>query len=155
MNGVFNQDGHISDNGFFLLSKGEPDELTRYEMAEHLDFCDLCVDRYSLLLTGDDMLLAPSDQLPEPVMAMVRRKAIIALTGRVAKVCTAAGLAIVIWCGGLFNGDLVAKGENFSERVSKRGASVSQIASTVSDSIGSWLNGLSIYSRGDQIGTEK
>jgi len=154
LNGVFNRDGHISDNGFFLLAKGEADELARYEMAEHLDFCDFCVDRYSLLLCGD-VLLAPPEQLSESVMAAVRRKAIAVLTGQAAKVCAAAGLAIVIWCGGLFDGDIVARGEVFSERVSKGSTSVSQMVSNVSDAIGSWLSGLSIYSRGDQIGTEK
>ena len=154
MNGIFDKDGHITQRGFSLLTAGEPDELTRYELAEHLDFCDLCVDRYSLLLCGGG-LMVPREEIAEPVMAKIRRKALMVFTGQAAKVCAAACLAIVIWCGGIFEGDIVAKGRSFSEQVSKSGSSLSQMMSGVSDSIGSWLNGFSIYSRGEGFGAEK
>lgn len=154
MNGIFNKDGHISSEGFAQLMSGEPDELTRYEISEHLDYCDQCVDQYSLLLS-DEVFLAPPAEFSGSVMAKLHRRTIMILTGQVAKVCAAACLAIIIWCGGLFDGNIVAEGENFSERVSKQGTSLSQMVSGVSDTIGSWLNGLSIYSRGERIGTKK
>lgn len=35
---MFDANGHLSDQGLMLLISGEPDEMTRYEMAEHLDY---------------------------------------------------------------------------------------------------------------------
>lgn len=151
---TFDKNGHITDEGFALLTAGEPEELLRYELAEHLDYCDLCVDRYSLLLSGETMLTVPED-LSESVMAGIRRRAITIFTSQAAKVCAAACLAIVIWCGGIFGDDITARGEQLSKKVAAGGTSLSQMAFGVGDAIGNWLNGFSINARGENFGTEK
>ena len=48
---LFREDGHLTDEGLRALIAGELDEMGRLETAEHLDFCDQCVERYSELLT--------------------------------------------------------------------------------------------------------
>ena len=50
---LFNEEGHITDEGFQQLIGGQADELSRLEISEHMDFCDQCVERYSELLTAD------------------------------------------------------------------------------------------------------
>lgn len=154
MNRAFDKSGHISAGGFDALLSGSAGGMTRYELAEHLDRCDLCVDRYGVLLTGG-VLIDPPEDLAEPVMASIRRRAFTVITGQTAKVCAAACLAIVIWCGGIFDGNIMAKGEAFSEKVAAGGVSVSQTLSGIGDAIGSWLSGFSINARGENYGTEK
>lgn len=44
-NEYFDSNGHLSDAAFSALASGKQlDELTRLEMAEHLSFCDKCVE---------------------------------------------------------------------------------------------------------------
>ncbi|MBQ4050069.1 MAG: hypothetical protein IJD13_00425 [Oscillospiraceae bacterium] len=154
MNGTFDKNGHISKIGFQALTSGKAGELTRLELAEHLDWCDLCVDRYSLLMT-DDILMDAPEQLSESVMANIRRRAIAFFTGQAAKVCAAACLTIIIWCGGIFNGNIMAQGEAFSEKVAAGGISFSQSVFRFGDAIENWLGGLSINVRGVEHGTEE
>lgn len=153
MNGVFNRDGHISDKGLWLLTAGDPDALCCYELSEHLDYCDQCVDRYSMLLT-ENALMVPPKEMARPVMAKVRRRNILFLTKRAIKVCTAASLTLVIWYGGLFGDGLTARTEEISQRTARRGSAFSQMVSGVSDSIGDWIRGFGIYSRGERVGTQ-
>ena len=51
---VFRNDGHLSDGALeSLIHNGEAlDDLTRLEAAEHLVFCDQCLQRYTDLLAG-------------------------------------------------------------------------------------------------------
>ena len=53
---VFRNDGHLSDGVLeSLIHNGEAlDELTRLEAAEHLAFCDQCLQRYTDLLAGTE-----------------------------------------------------------------------------------------------------
>ena len=57
---IFDKDGHLTVQALKALVRNDPlEELTRLEMAEHLSFCDRCLQRYTELLT-DDVLLTPS-----------------------------------------------------------------------------------------------
>lgn len=145
---TFDKNGHISVTGYEALLSGGADGSERLAMAEHLDRCDLCVDRYSLLLT-DGVLMTPPEEIAGTVMATLRRRLITVFTGRAAKVCTAACLAIVIWCGGIFDGGIMETGQAFSRRVAAGGMSFSRTVSGFGDAIGGWLSGLSINTRGE------
>ena len=90
---------------------------------------------------------APSG-LAKPVMAKVRRGNILFLTKRAIKVCTAASLTVVIWYSGLFGDSLAVRNEKIPDQA-RRGNSFSQMVSGVSDSIGNWIRGFGIYSRGE------
>ena len=50
---LFRDDGCLTDEGLHALIAGELDEMGRLEAAEHLSYCDKCMDRYTALLTED------------------------------------------------------------------------------------------------------
>ena len=62
----FRPDGHLDEAAFPALEHGEADSLARLEAAEHLSFCDACIDRYAAYLEGAE-LLCPEEPLPLPV----------------------------------------------------------------------------------------
>ena len=44
---LFREDGCMTDAGFRAMMDGQLDELGRLEAAEHLSYCDQCMDRYT------------------------------------------------------------------------------------------------------------
>lgn len=50
---LFDRNGCLTDEGLQALQAGGLDELGRLETAEHLSYCDKCMDRYTALLTAD------------------------------------------------------------------------------------------------------
>ena len=53
---LFREDGCLTDEGLQALRDGQLDELGRLEAAEHLSYCDKCMDRYTALLDVDDWM---------------------------------------------------------------------------------------------------
>ena len=49
---LFDKNGCLTDEGLQALQAGGLDELGRLETAEHLAYCDKCMDRYTALLTA-------------------------------------------------------------------------------------------------------
>ena len=58
--------GCLTDEGLQALTAGGLDELARLEAAEHLAFCDRCLDRYTALLAD------PAALTLEEAMEIVR-----------------------------------------------------------------------------------
>ena len=75
MKPYFDQDGHLTGRAFDDLLHGEPDELARLEIAEHLAFCDHCTERYTARLCEDELLPAPETLRPS-VMRSIRQRAV-------------------------------------------------------------------------------
>ena len=50
---LFDKNGCLTDEGLQALQAGGLDELGRLETAEHLAYCDKCMDRYTALLKAD------------------------------------------------------------------------------------------------------
>ena len=54
---LFQNNGHLTDEAIRALTRGEDlEELTRLEMAEHLSFCDECLERYTAALENAPLL---------------------------------------------------------------------------------------------------
>ena len=54
---IFRHDGHLTDRALAALVAGESlDETARLEIAEHLAYCDLCLQRYTDALAGAPLL---------------------------------------------------------------------------------------------------
>lgn len=102
MTPYFDADGHLTDFAFDELLHGEPAELTRLEIAEHLSFCDKCTERYADLLCGDALLDAP-ETLHPLTMRRLRQKAAELFFNRYVAVGVAACLTMLLWLGGVFN----------------------------------------------------
>lgn len=79
MKPYFDQDGHLTGRAFDDLLHGEPDELARLEIAEHLAFCDHCTERYTARLCEDELLPAPETLRPSVMRSIpaARRAAVL------------------------------------------------------------------------------
>ena len=97
----FRDDGHLTDETLTALACGrELDELGRLETAEHLAFCDRCLQRYTDLLDGAE-LLSPAHSCRESLWRRVRARTLRLLTSRYAAAAAAVALALtVVWGSG-------------------------------------------------------
>lgn len=98
---VFREDGHLTDGALAALIHEEtPDPLARLEIAEHLAFCDLCLQRYTGLL-ADTELLAPEHSCQRSIWGRIQMRALRLVTSRYATAAAAVGLALtVVWGSG-------------------------------------------------------
>lgn len=96
---LFRNDGCLTDEGLQALIEGKLDELGRLEAAEHLSYCDRCLDRYTALLTGDVLEQPPRD-LSRPVGRTILIRLMQNVYGRIAVAGIAAVLALTLWRSG-------------------------------------------------------
>ena len=97
MKPYFDQDGHLTGRAFDDLLHGEPDELARLEIAEHLAFCDACLQRYTELL-AESPLLTPVSSCRQSLWQRLRARAARLLVSRYATAAAAVALALtVLW----------------------------------------------------------
>ena len=80
---LFREDGCLTDEGLCALREGKLDELGRLEAAEHLAYCDGCMDRYTALLTAD-VLETPPRSVRGTVMTAIWVKLMQNTYGRIA-----------------------------------------------------------------------
>lgn len=95
---LFDPSGHLTDRALLALVRNEElDELARLELAEHLAYCDQCLQRYTVLL-ADAPLLTPARSCRESLWRRVRSRTLRLLTSRYATAAAAVALALtVLW----------------------------------------------------------
>lgn len=96
---LFDKNGCLTDEGLQALQAGGLDELGRLETAEHLSYCDKCMDRYTALLTAD-ALETPPHSAHKAVMAAIWVRLMQNTWGRAAVAGVAAVLAFTMWSSG-------------------------------------------------------
>ena len=96
---LFREDGCMTDAGFRAMMDGQLDELGRLEAAEHLSYCDQCMDRYTALLTAD-ALETPPKSMQGAVMGTIWARLMQNTYGRAAVAGVAAVLALTLWRSG-------------------------------------------------------
>lgn len=99
---VFRDDGHLSAGALEALARNEDrfSELERLEIAEHLAFCDECLQRYTLALEGGT-LLVPEHSCQKTLWVRIRSRALRLAVSRYATAVAAVTLALtVLWGGG-------------------------------------------------------
>ncbi|OUN72900.1 hypothetical protein B5G12_08055 [Faecalibacterium sp. An58] len=106
---LFREDGCLTDEGLQALVEGSLDEWGRLEAAEHLSYCDRCMDRYTALLTGAVLEQPPRD-LSRPVSRAILIRLMQNVYGRMAVAGVAAVLALTIWRSGSL-GLILAQGD--------------------------------------------
>lgn len=89
---LFDAKGCLSEEGLQALVGGQLDETQRLEAAEHLAYCDRCMDRYTALLT-DDVL----EQPPRSARGALDTADAQNTWGRAAVATVAAVLALTMW----------------------------------------------------------
>ena len=95
---IFLQNGHLSDEAISaLIQDAELDELTRLEIAEHLSYCDACLQRYTEALSAVP-LLTPAHSCRESLWRRIRQRTVRILTSRYATAAAAVALALtLVW----------------------------------------------------------
>lgn len=98
---IFRTDGHLTDEALAALVRGgDMEELSRLEAAEHLAFCDLCLQRYTESLEGTE-LLTPLHSCRESLWKRVRLRTFRLAASRYATAAAAVVLALtVVWGSG-------------------------------------------------------
>ena len=93
---LFDAKGCLSEEGLQALVGGQLDETQRMEAAEHLAYCDRCMDRYTALLTADALEMPPHSA-HKAVMAAIWVRLMQSTYGRAAVAGVAAVLALTMW----------------------------------------------------------
>ena len=98
---IFRHDGHLTDEAFSALVTGAPlDETARLELAEHLAYCDLCLQRYTGAMTGAP-LLVPERSCQESLWRQIRARTVQMFTSRYAAAVAGVVLALtLVWGSG-------------------------------------------------------
>ena len=101
---LFRHDGHLTDEALAALVTGMPlDETARLEMAEHLAYCDLCLQRYTDAL-ADAPLLVPEHSCRESLWRRVRVRTVRIFTNRYAAAAAGIVLALTLVWGSGYEG---------------------------------------------------
>ena len=93
---LFDKNGCLREEGLHAIITGQLDELERLEAAEHLSYCDRCMDRYTALLTAD-VLQEPPRSARRAVMGTIWVRLMQNTWGRMAVAAVAAVLALTMW----------------------------------------------------------
>lgn len=100
----FDDGGHLTDEALHQLIDGEDDELKRLEISEHLSFCDICIERYTLMLEKAT-LIEPMQSVADSVIAKIKKKAARIFFSQYATMAVAACFTMTLWFTGIFNID--------------------------------------------------
>ena len=101
----FRPDGHLTDAALTALVRGDClEELDRLELAEHLAYCDQCLQRYTELLSEGPML-TPARSCRESLRRRIRQRAVQLGVSRYATAAAAVTLALtLLWGSGNLSG---------------------------------------------------
>lgn len=145
----FRPDGHLTDEALAALIQEQPiEELGRLEMAEHLAFCDLCLQRYTDAMTAGP-LLAPAHSCRETLWLRIRSRTLRIVTSRYATAAAAIALALTMLWGGTHLSVAGPPGQDFFQQA---GSAVSQrvqsFPSRWNDSVGGVFSNISEFFEG-------
>ena len=135
MKDLFNADGHLTDYAIERLLAADLPELPALEVAEHLAFCDACLNRYTEALEKVP-LLAPPEPLAEKVLKKVRRRSEQAFFNKYASMAMAACFALIFWLGGVFTISIPAEAPEWLANVVKHTNTIGSVTVDFSNSIG-------------------
>ena len=96
---VFRPDGHLTEDALISLTAGRPlDELGRLEIAEHLAYCDRCLQRYTELL-AESPLLTPERPCHTGLRRRILGRTVRLAVSRYATAAAAIALALTLLWG--------------------------------------------------------
>ena len=115
---MFDQNGHLLDEAIDALVLGEElDALTRLEIAEHLSYCDPCLQRYTKALE-ESLLLTPEISCQHTIWWKIRERTVRILTSRYATAAAAMALALtLVWADIPLPDRTLLEGPGLTERM--------------------------------------
>lgn len=96
------ESGCLTDHALQSLLNGSLEELERLEVAEHLSYCDSCVERYTALLVPQ-VLEEPPELMKQSILSALRKRAAKLFVDRYFHMAVAASLTLVLWSTGVFS----------------------------------------------------
>ena len=112
---IFNQNGHITAEGFFLLVTEKADEMQRLELSEHLSFCDRCLEQY-LVEMEKITLLEIEESVAKRVIKKVRHKTALLAHKRFGTAVAADCIEMILLTSGAFSWTTMAQQYDTVER---------------------------------------
>ena len=101
---LFDDGGHLTGAGMNAMENGSLDELGSLEAAEHLSFCNACLNRYTNWLEAmPQTLLSPARDIAPQVQNLLRMRSIRVFTNKYVSIAAAVILAFALWNFGVFN----------------------------------------------------
>ena len=101
---LFDDRGHLTGAGLNAMENGSLDELGSLEAAEHLSFCDACLNRYTNWLEAmPQALLSPARDIAPQVQNLLRMRSIRVFTNKYVSIAAAVILAFALLNFGAFN----------------------------------------------------
>ncbi len=137
---IFRADGHLEEDALLALLRDElPDELARLELAEHLAYCDLCLQRYTDLL-AEEILSTPQNSCRDTLWQRLRLRTLAFFSQRYAAAAAAVLLALTLLWGSALPGLIKDRGPDqphipYTQALQKRWEGAMEQTS-------SWLSGL-------------
>ena len=115
---LFQSDGHLRAEALRALAQNHPlEELERLEIAEHLAFCDLCLQRYTQALT-EYALLTPAHSCRETIWHWIRSRTLRILSSRYATAAAAVAIALtLLWAEIPLPQAITAEGPRLVEQI--------------------------------------
>lgn len=136
---LFYEDGHLTEEGLQAIVTGELDEMQSLEAAEHLSYCDACLECYTKLLT-EETSMEPETPIKQPVMQNVRKRALRVVGSRYATVAAAACLAVGLWITGSFAVAALPSAEQAQPQTAQQPPSIGVRLNTAVETVGATLD---------------
>lgn len=138
MKDLFTADGHLTGEALRMLAAEGLEELSRLEVAEHLSFCDECVQKYTEFLSAGE-LMQPPQELHENILRRIRRKARLFLCNRYGAAAAAACFAITFWLTGVFTPQVDQRPSGAAEEPVSITERTADFARNISDQLNAFL----------------
>ncbi len=100
MNNCFTKDGHITKQAYALFLSGDMCEKSRLEIAEHLSFCDECIEHFVLAI-GQEALVSPPNSTRSSIIKTIYARVFNAVFNKYTAYIAAACIAFVLWGTGV------------------------------------------------------
>ena len=137
MKRYFTETGHLTTEALTDVTNHVAlSELERLEIAEHLSFCDACLEQYALLLTDEHLCDPTACDFSKQTAKKIHQKRCSELLTRYIPAAAAACFALFLWISGVFTPQMnsenkfvdtvIQSSAAFSQKTNELGAKFSQ-----------------------------
>lgn len=138
---LFDKNGCLTNEALRLLVEEALPEESRLEAAEHLSFCDSCLERYTEVMCGVP-LLQPLEPVYPTVWKKIKDRTRVIFLHKFTSAAVAAGMAMVFWVGGVFTPEQDNMGTNLLDFMEEGTYRISSAANQISDNVNDAFNKL-------------